>query len=152
MKTITMMYLRAHLREILDATEHRGESFTVTRNGRPAGTVGPVVRPSWAWLEVTDPDGGIERVLAASVNHPIRREDGTFGDCEIPIDGTCPHGFRVRRIPVETGRVSVPPLVARVCRFNSAFRCDASPEELANPLTCECTLTCGHSSPIREEA
>jgi antitoxin (DNA-binding transcriptional repressor) of toxin-antitoxin stability system len=43
MKTITMMFLRSHLREILDATEHKGESFTVTRNGRPAGIVGPTI-------------------------------------------------------------------------------------------------------------
>lgn len=68
--------------DLLDAVEHRGETFTVLRRGRPIATVAPA-RPSTlkelrAFIRSHAPDEGWERDLAeikslagaAELRHP----------------------------------------------------------------------------------
>lgn len=40
--------------DMLDAVEHRGESFTITRNGHVVATVQPAERKRWSFAELVD--------------------------------------------------------------------------------------------------
>lgn len=52
-RNITATAAAKHFREVLDAVEHRGDTFQVERHGRPVATIGPAEggvgrRVSWA--------------------------------------------------------------------------------------------------------
>ncbi|HEX9236388.1 MAG TPA: type II toxin-antitoxin system Phd/YefM family antitoxin [Actinomycetota bacterium] len=67
MKDLTATQAARRFSELLDEVEHRGESFTVRRNGRPVARILPVSRPNGkAFLEFLknhQPDRGWAREL-----------------------------------------------------------------------------------------
>jgi prevent-host-death family protein len=46
MAQISATHLARHMSEILDGVEHRGESYTVVRHGRPVAKLEAAARPS----------------------------------------------------------------------------------------------------------
>jgi prevent-host-death family protein len=68
MAQISATHLARHMSDILDGVEHRGESYTVVRHGRPVARLEGARRPSLReWAEAVERRAPIDQAFERDV-------------------------------------------------------------------------------------